>query len=130
MVLAVRSRKGMESSSLEAHIAYSAGLPKKEAVMTGARTIIDILLNSGMVTEKDDRIIPVEGPISASEEKTVPPEIRNSATEVFNLSGVNLNINVSINVVPSELEGLGERVKVLIEELLDIGNKRKKDAED
>ncbi len=37
MLSAVKIRKGMEASTLQAHIAYSAGQPKKPAVMRSER---------------------------------------------------------------------------------------------
>ena len=36
LITAVRIRKGMDQSTFEAHIAYSAGQPKKPSYMTGA----------------------------------------------------------------------------------------------
>ena len=49
MVLAVKIRKSMEVSSLESHIAYSAGEAKSKPVMTGSRAVIDILKVSGLI---------------------------------------------------------------------------------
>lgn len=122
MAMAVRIRKGMEISSLEAHIAYSAGEPKTQQVMTGARTVIDILLNSGLVKEEDDRIlpeelVPAEEAVRAPEGKPIPSITKVPTLEVSTPSGVSLRIEVRIDAKPSELEGLGEKLKVLIDTL-------------
>ena len=131
MILAVRIRKGMEIASLEAHIAYSAGEPKAKQVMTGARTVIDILRNSGLVKEEDDRIIPEEitpaaEDIPAQEGKPTPSITKVPTVEVSTPSGVSLHIELRINAKPSELEGLGEKLKILIENLSKNGNKGRK----
>lgn len=131
MVLAVRIRKGMEISSLEAHIAYSAGQPKSKYVMTGARTVIDILRNSGLVKEEDDRIVPEEivpakEAVSAPERKPAPSVTKVPTVEVTTPSGVSLHIEVHIDAKPSELEGLGEKLRALIESLSKRGTKGEK----
>ena len=56
LITAVRSRKGMDQNpTFEAHIAYSAGQPKKPSYMTGARTIIDILRAAAMIHESEGK---------------------------------------------------------------------------
>jgi hypothetical protein len=123
MVQAVQIRKGMEISSLVSHIAYSAGESKSPQVMTGARTVINILLKSGLVHEDNDQIIPEE--ISPSEEsgttaekERAPSTIKLPSTEVSTPPGVSLNIEVHIDAKPSDLDdGLGEKLKALIKTL-------------
>lgn len=63
MRTAVEIRKSMEGSAFEAHIAYSAGEAKSSQVMTGARTVIDILRAAAAVTEKDGQLTP--GPLAS-----------------------------------------------------------------
>ncbi len=55
IVSAVRIRKAMEPSALKAHIAYSAGQPKKSSTTTGAGAIVDILLAAGLINEADGK---------------------------------------------------------------------------
>jgi hypothetical protein len=122
MVMAVRIRKGMEISSLEAHIAYSAGEQKAQQVMTGTRTVIDILRNSGLVKEANDRIvaediIAVEEPVSQPEGKPTKSETELAIREVSKTAGISLHIELRINATPAELEGLGEKLKAMIEDL-------------
>jgi hypothetical protein len=131
MVQAVRIRKGMEISSLEAHIAYSAGETKTPNVMTGARTVIDLLLTSGLVREDNDRIIPVEialgeETITTAEKKSAPSTIKVPTTEVTTQPDVSLNIEVHIDAKPSELDGLGEKLNALIKTLSKGGSGEEK----
>ncbi len=58
VIAAVRIRKSMDESSLESHVAYSAGQPKTPAVATGARTVVDILTAAGLLKEEDGNLIP------------------------------------------------------------------------
>lgn len=134
MVLAARIRKGMEISNFETHIAYSAGQPKTKQAMTGSRTVIDILRNSGLVKEQDDRIVPEEivpeeEAVSAEEGKPVVSTERVAAVAVSTPPGVSLRIEVRIDAKPSELAGLGEKLKVLIETLSESGSEKVKGIE-
>lgn len=117
MVAAVRIRKGMDISSLETHIAFSAGEPKSKSAMTGARTVIDIFRISDLVKEEDDKIVPAEELVRAPQEKPVVSAEETAAVDVPTPPGVSLRIDVRIDAKPSELEGLGEKLKSLIESL-------------
>jgi hypothetical protein len=57
LLAAIRIRSGMDQQTLEAHIAYSAGQPKKPQFMTGARTVIDILRAAELIKELDGKYI-------------------------------------------------------------------------
>src|SRR5229473_1724406 len=59
VIAAVRIRKSMDESSLESHVAYSAGQPRTPAVATGARTVIDILEAAGLLKEEGGTLVPV-----------------------------------------------------------------------
>jgi len=127
MILAVRIRNGMEISSLESHIAYSAGQPKSKRTTTGARCVIDILRNSGLVKEENDQVIPEESvrggeAVPTLEGKLISSVTRVPTAEVSALTGVSLNIEVRVNVKPSELDGLGEKLRALIETLSSSGS--------
>jgi hypothetical protein len=121
---AISIRKGMEESQLQTHIAYSAGESKSHAVMTGARTVIDILRHSGMVEEKDGHIV-VSGIITLGTEETgtridVSPEpAKVSGTKSSSISSYTFHIEIRINATPSELDGLGEKLKALRRSLED-----------
>jgi hypothetical protein len=129
MGLAVRIRRSMEGSALEAHIAYSAGEAKSSQVMTGARAVIDILRAAGVVKEKDGQLVPGESspelrPIE-SDTKIVAPEVETppvsiespiAVTQVGG-TGATVRIDLRIDAKPSELEGLGVKIRRLLDEI-------------
>ncbi len=74
VIAAVRIRKGMDESSLESHVAYSAGQPKTPGVATGARTVVDILTAAGLLKEESGNLIattPEPRPIPETVEKSL-----------------------------------------------------------
>jgi len=130
MISAVRIRKGMGVSDLESHIAYSSGEAKAKYVMTGARTVVDIFKAAGLVEEKDDRVIPKEkvgvGVTERAEEEKTAEDLRKqdivSRKEGVEVSGLgkgplSLSIQVRIEAKPSELDGLGDKLRTLIDSL-------------
>lgn len=129
MIQAIEVRKGMEESHLENHIAYSAGEVKSKEVTRGARTVIDILRGSGLVKQEGDQILPNystklnidETPIindfSIAQDRNIIQSSINTSTikQPIEERGFSLHIEVRINVSAEELEGLGEKLKQLIE---------------
>lgn len=152
MVSAVRIRRGMEASSLASHIAYSAGAKKSSTVQTGARAVVDILRASGLVVEKDDRILPgaptqalssddaslrKQGPIASEDGVAVVnpeaattdhgtgehiPDIGTSVPGTPKKT-TSVNIEIRIDAKPSEVEGLGKKLRYMLRELegLEVG---------
>jgi hypothetical protein len=139
MALALKIRKTMEESSFISHIAYSAGETKSGFVMTGARTVIDILRASGLISEKDGKLTSSEAlPESASKfdegekvfngkspQKTVTTAIpHNHILKAGNK--VSFHIELRIEAKPDELDDLGPKLKnflkVLSEEKIDDNN--------
>ena len=57
LITAIRIRNGMDEATLQSHIAFSAGQPKKPQFMTGARTVIDILRAAELIKEKDGKVV-------------------------------------------------------------------------
>lgn len=138
MISALRIRKGMGTSDLESHIAYSSGESKASYVMTGARAVVDIFKASGVVQEKDDRIIPTEksamgGGERADEEKPLedfgkPHDVlRDKGIDVSNMKKgpVSLNIQVRIDAKPTELKGLGKKLRDLMDSLKQGNNSKR-----
>lgn len=130
MAVAVKIRKTMESSALEAHIAYSAGEAKAGPVMTGARAVVDILRAAGVIREVDGQLVAGE-PIGPEMPET--PDVRDRPTMIKPLvssetisplavpsaTGVSLIIQIRIDAKPGELEGLGGKIKALLREIQD-----------
>lgn len=128
MAVAVKIRKTMESSALEAHIAYSAGEAKAGPVMTGARAVVDILRAAGVVREVNGQLVADEpiGPVMPQ-----APDVRDQPTAIKPLvskeivypggapsaTGISLAIQLRIDAKPGELKGLGIKIKALLREI-------------
>jgi hypothetical protein len=132
LLAAIRIRSGMDQQTLEAHIAYSAGQPKKPQFMTGARTVIDILRAAELIKEVDGKYIAdqnqsvVPEPILTREIPLAPTADittqRSVATVVSSAlpavqSGAVIRIQININCTAAELPGLGQHIKKLMDEL-------------
>jgi hypothetical protein len=132
LLAAIRIRSGMDQQTLEAHIAYSAGQPKKPQFMTGARTVIDILRAAELIKEVDGKYM-ADYAQSALAEPTAATDIqsapnldaamqRPAETVVSSAlatvqSGLSVRIQININCTPAEMPSLGIHLKKLMEEL-------------
>lgn len=132
LLAAIRIRNGMDQQTLEAHIAYSAGQPKKAQFMTGARTVIDILRAAEMIKEVDGKYL-ADYTQSALSETTATSDIQSApildtarqrpASTVVSSdlstvqSNLSVRIQININCTSAELPGLGIQIKKLMEEL-------------
>jgi hypothetical protein len=150
LISAVRIRRGMELSSLRAHVAYSAGLTKTKPVMTGAGTVVEILKRSGFLQEQDGKLVATEeqhdvGGLQPVEETPTAPDAKASSTavrqaNVFEIqappfSGVQgpaatITIQVQISCTPNDLDGLGAKLRKVIEEVSGREPTQPKDAEE
>ncbi len=138
MVLSVKIRKGMDVSAFESHIAYSAGEAKNKAVMTGSRAVIDILKASRLIEERDGKIFPVgDGGFtttSTTATTTTTPSLTYTTTTTpgpklvaphkemqLNVSpgivAINLNINITIDAKPSDIDDLGVKINDLLKDI-------------
>jgi hypothetical protein len=142
IISAIRIRSGMEPSSLQSHIAYSAGLNKTSGVMTGTRTVIDVMMLAGVLREIDGKVqvgsieprgsaVPAasEPAESPREERVVgsvlvpspsysPTNVPGSrvASQVQG-PGVTIHIEVRIQCTPSEVDGLGVKLRELLDDI-------------
>ena len=123
IVAAVRIRKGMDESSLDAHVAYSAGQPKTPRALTGAGTVVEILKVAGVLREEGGNLV-------AAPETSQPAEIVEQRFELGNIMhqdvapanvllpatprGVNLNIEVRIQCTPADLDRLGQKLRQVL----------------
>lgn len=123
MLAAIKIRKGMDIATLQGHIAYSAGERKTSRTATGAKAVVDVLHAAGLVQEEDGRVV-------ATQQPEPPPPVREEEptkpTDIFGLferpqprpagQGISLHIQVQVQAKPSELEGLGRKLRQVIEE--------------
>lgn len=129
MVTAIKIRKGMDVQGFQSHIAYSSGQQTNKHVRTGSATVVEILKVCGLITEVDGKLLPNDTDeicdIQTSEKdelrsvcdksNLVTAPVKNFRT--INKSDVVINIDVRITASVSELEGLGQKLRNLIEEI-------------
>ena len=134
LVSAIKIRNGMDENTLQSHIAYSAGQPKKPQFMTGAKTLIDILKASELVKESDGKYV-VAKPADEDESLQSNQMIKNaeavnirsnsvstpvavSSTVIQKKAGadVKININVSVECSVDELDDLGDKIRNIIKQ--------------
>lgn len=124
MISAVRIRNGMDRSNFINHIVYSSGLKDSKEAHTGAGAIIEILKSVNILSEEDGKILVVED--SAVNVNTEPSEQQQENSDQGNdlftiergsLASSRISINININCSPSDIESLGGKIKMLIEQL-------------
>ena len=140
VIAVVRIRKGMDESSLESHVAYSAGQPKTSRTLSGAGTVVEILKVAGLLKEDGGNLVAgtpeVDKPTELQEqvltsEPLVPTETGPMPTPGLHApGGVNLNINVRIQCGPQDLDGLGQRLRKMIEDFNQQGAKKTPGSEE
>jgi hypothetical protein len=127
VIAAVRIRKSMDESSLESHVAYSAGQPKTPGVATGARTVVDILTVAGLLKEEGGTLVagaPEPRPIpetvakSLSISDSLPDNVifEHGMKTSTRLGGVQLNIDVTVQCTPADLEDLGHKLRKVLKD--------------
>lgn len=125
MLQAVKVRKGMDISQLENHIAFSSGEKKSGFVLTGARAVIDILVASSQLSQDGDKLVynkltslEVIDDTEVDDEKATMVLLKDQQIQKITYQGgVSINIELRINASPKELEGLGEKIKKIIDDL-------------
>lgn len=136
LVASVRIRNGMDELTLQSHIAYSAGEAKKGPVMTGARTVIDILRAAEVIVEndgkfivnrdKDTRLDEGASTLDVMTPTQYEPERSTPTATVMRVNSEDTNIQIRVDVRVdcqfSELDELGLKLKRLIESLKDSVN--------
>lgn len=145
IISAVRIRKGMEESALVSHIAFTSGTTKSAYGRAGAGAIIEILQLSGsIVADGSTLVASAEGDSMPSDSKgndAVWTSIHSSResgtslrrsdrqtsipsipTEVFSDSRLTISLKISCKV--DELEGLGTKLRKLVEDFSVTGATR------
>jgi hypothetical protein len=142
VVAAVRIRKGMDESSLESHVAYSAGQPKTPAVATGAGAVVDILKNAGLLKEEGGNLIAatptppsipetVQRSLSISDSLSKADDVQFSGhgsgmVATAHLGGVQLTIDVTVQCTPKDLDDLGHKLRKVIQDFNEAPEPQKK----
>jgi len=131
LVSAVRIRKGMEPSTLQVHVAYSAGQAKKPIVMTGAGAVVDILKAAGLVKEDEGKLVAVSEEVPGFQElpaatgetnrsqaiSPVYPATMPIVTSGVTTGGVRVTIQIQIQCSADEVENLAPKLRALLKEI-------------
>lgn len=141
VIAAVRIRKGMDESTLESHIAYTAGQPKTPVVSTGAGAVVDILRAAELLTEDSGnlvattptaRTIPVtvQQSLSISDPMAMSESVQVShqgvPTKGLGRVDVQLRIEITVQCAPNDLDSLGAKLRKVIQDLGDSTELQKK----
>lgn len=132
LITAIKIRNGMDDNTLQSHIAYSAGQPKKPQFMTGARTIIDILRAAELIEESEGKYVVsttdslgsdtsnenIKESISTSADRSIsrPAPFSTKFIETGDAQ-IKINVNVTVNCTVAELDSLGEKLRRVIDEI-------------
>jgi hypothetical protein len=129
---AVRIRRGMERSALQTHVVFTAGHPRNKTVMTGAATVIDILMAAQLLIDSEGKLVaadvqlPLEGKSEGTSTVTADltledrgPGVTHQKSPSFATSvrGVPLQIQIQLQCTPDQLDDLGPRLRRLLDEL-------------
>ena len=126
IVAAVRIRKGMDESSLDAHVAYSAGQPKTPRTLTGAGTVVEILKIAGVLREEGGNLVAAPETSLTSEiveQRLVLGDSMHQDVAPSNVivparapSGVSLSIEVRVQCTPADLDSLGHKLRQVLKD--------------
>lgn len=135
ILAAVRIRKGMDDSSLRAHIAYSAGQSKTGSTTTGTGAVVDLLKRSGQLKAEDGKLVvgspltrTVSEPVhqeSKGETAPFPTSMRNVTQTIKTDSPFSISIKIEVQCGPNDLGDLGEKLRKVVD---DFSNQGAEDA--
>lgn len=123
VLAAVRIRKGMDDSSLRAHIAYSAGQSKTGSTTTGTGAVVELLKRSGHLKEDDGKLMvgsvvaraPSEPVAQERIEATLTP-VRSVSQTIETNSPFSISIKIEVRCEPSDLDDLGEKLRKVVDD--------------
>ncbi len=121
VIAAVRIRKGMDESSLRAHIAYSAGQSKTGSTTTGTGAIVDLLKRSGVLKSEDGKLTvsarTARSPGSGSiVHKVTSPVLPAQRRTVDATSPLAVSIKIEVHCEPQDLDDLGKKLRNLVDD--------------
>lgn len=129
MVSAVRIRNGMDRSNFINHIIYSSGLKDSKESHAGAGAIIEILKSVNILNETDGKLVFVDDsvmevvhqPDHVVEGETKRPEedVQNNISLLTTSPQNAITINININCAPADLDVLGQKIRLLLQQITD-----------
>lgn len=131
ILAAVKVRKGMEESTLQSHVAYSAGQPRTPTVMAGAGAVVEILKVASLLKDEDGKLVTVADSTAPIYDKPQPagpvdvgwptppgkkPAAPIDAARVVR-EGVAISIQIQLQCSVQEIESLAPKLRALLEEI-------------
>lgn len=123
VIAAVRIRKGMDESSLRAHIAYSAGQSKTGSTTTGTGAVVELLKRSGQLKEEDGKLVVASptkhavGESSSQKEVVTKPTLARSVTQNIETdSPFSISIKIEVRCEPQDLDDLGSKLRKVVDD--------------
>ncbi|MCJ7497560.1 MAG: hypothetical protein MUO78_05445 [candidate division Zixibacteria bacterium] len=124
MLDAIRIRGSMETESFTSHIAISAGVPKEPRFLTGARTIIDLLLEANLLEKEDDTLKAKEEvskdirftPETLEKEESELPPAKETPGMTKPIVNINININLSFEELRENVDLLRQKIRSILGE--------------
>jgi len=123
VLAAVRIRKGMDESSLRAHVAYSAGQSKTGSTTTGTGAVVELLKRSGHLKTEDGRFV-VSSPVArapsepAAQERvaSTPVPIKSVTQTIETTSPFSISIKIEVRCEPQDLDDLGIKLRKVVDD--------------
>lgn len=122
VLAAVRIRKGMDESSLRAHIAYSAGRSKTGATTAGTGAVVDLLKISGHLKPEEGKlIVSTPAPRSPDSEpvaldKKEPAIFQAESQTPDPTSPFAISIKIELRCEPQDLDDLGTKLRKVVDD--------------
>lgn len=122
VLAAVRIRKGMDETSLRAHVAYSAGQSKTGSTTTGTGAVVELLRRSGHLNSEEGKlVISAPTPRPAARETPVSAKVEPAASQLVSEtvdtpSPFTISIRVEVRCEPKDLDDLGAKLRKVVDE--------------
>lgn len=123
VLAAVRIRKGMDESSLRAHIAYSAGLSKTGSTTAGTGAVVELLKRSGNLKPEDGKLVvsmPIARPTGVetgtSQDRIEPVTTQTVARTTETVSPFSISIKIDVQCKIEDLDDLGIKLRKMIDD--------------
>lgn len=123
VLAAVRIRKGMDESSLRAHIAYSAGLSKTVSTTTGTGAVVELLRRSSSLRTEDGKLVvssPIARPASvetpATQDRSEPVATQSVVRTIEATSPFSIAIKIEVQCTPKDLDDLGLKLRKVVDD--------------
>lgn len=123
VLAAVRIRKGMDESSLRAHIAYSAGQSKTGSTTTGTGAVVELLKRSGHLKNEDGKLVVVSPIVRQPSEPAVqeiaaptPTPVKSLTQTIETTSPFSISIKIEVRCEPQDLDDLGIKLRKVVDD--------------